>query len=129
MVQIKGTEWQTKNYTTLHRKLNIRAAQTLLKLGVNTGATEVLVVPALQNVVFIWSRFNISYYARRHNKNHVLRGYHTLQGENSLEISWTFLIIWCLYADFKHLGDQNHREKSCYVASECIALSPLVGIC
>jgi hypothetical protein len=28
-----------------------------------------------------------------------------------------------LYADFKHLGDQNHREKSCYVASEFIALS------
>jgi hypothetical protein len=25
-----------------------------------------------------------------------------------------------LYADFKHLGDQNHREKSCYVASEFI---------
>ena len=39
------------------------------------------------------------------------------------------LIIWCLYADFKHLGDQNHREKSCYVASEFIALSLLVGIC
>ena len=38
------------------------------------------------------------------------------------------LIIWCLYADFKHLGDQNHREKSCYGASECIALSLLVGI-
>jgi hypothetical protein len=34
-----------------------------------------------------------------------------------------------LYADFKHLGDQNHREKSCYVASEFIALSLLVGIC
>jgi hypothetical protein len=33
-----------------------------------------------------------------------------------------------LYADFKHLGDQNHREKSCYGASECIALSLLVGI-
>jgi hypothetical protein len=32
------------------------------------------------------------------------------------------LIIWSLYADFKHLGDQNHREKSCYVASEFIAL-------
>jgi hypothetical protein len=30
-----------------------------------------------------------------------------------------------LYADFKHLGDQNHREKSCYVASELIALSLL----
>jgi hypothetical protein len=28
-----------------------------------------------------------------------------------------------LYADFKHLGDQNHREKSCYVASEFIAPS------
>jgi hypothetical protein len=28
-----------------------------------------------------------------------------------------------LYADFKHLGDQNHIEKSCYVASEFIALS------
>ena len=39
------------------------------------------------------------------------------------------LIIWCLYADFKHLGDQNHREKSCYVTSEFIALSLLVGIC
>jgi hypothetical protein len=39
------------------------------------------------------------------------------------------LIIWCLYADFKHLGDQNHRKKSCYVASEFIALSLLVGIC
>ena len=38
------------------------------------------------------------------------------------------LIIWCLYADFKHLGGQNHREKSCYVASEFIALSLLVGI-
>ena len=38
------------------------------------------------------------------------------------------LIIWCLYADFKHLGDQDHREKSCYVASEFIALSLLVGI-
>jgi hypothetical protein len=25
-----------------------------------------------------------------------------------------------LYADVKHLGDQNHREKSCYVASEFI---------
>jgi hypothetical protein len=34
-----------------------------------------------------------------------------------------------LYADFKHLGDQNHREKSCYVAIEFIALSLLVGIC
>jgi hypothetical protein len=31
------------------------------------------------------------------------------------------LIIWCLYADFKHISDQNHREKSCYVASEFIA--------
>ena len=39
------------------------------------------------------------------------------------------LIIWCLYADFKHLGGQNHREKSCYVASEFIAPSLLVGIC
>jgi hypothetical protein len=39
------------------------------------------------------------------------------------------LIIWCLYADFKHLGDQNHREKSCYVACEFIARSLLVGIC
>ena len=39
------------------------------------------------------------------------------------------LIIWCLCADFKHIGDQNHREKSCYVASESIALSLLVGIC
>ena len=28
-----------------------------------------------------------------------------------------------MYADFKHLGDQNQREKSCYVASEFIALS------
>ena len=27
-----------------------------------------------------------------------------------------------MYADFKHLGDQNHREKSCYVAREFIAL-------
>jgi hypothetical protein len=34
-----------------------------------------------------------------------------------------------LYADFKHLGDQNHRDKSCYVASEFIATSLLVGIC
>jgi hypothetical protein len=34
-----------------------------------------------------------------------------------------------LYADFKNLGDQNHREKSCYVASEFIALRFLVGIC
>jgi hypothetical protein len=34
-----------------------------------------------------------------------------------------------LYVDFKHLGDQNHREKSCHVASEFIALSLLVGIC
>jgi hypothetical protein len=34
-----------------------------------------------------------------------------------------------LYADFKHLGDHNHREKSCYVASEFIALNQLVGIC
>jgi hypothetical protein len=33
-----------------------------------------------------------------------------------------------LYADFKHLGYQNHREKSCYGASELIALSLLVGI-
>jgi hypothetical protein len=39
------------------------------------------------------------------------------------------LIIWCLYADFKHLGDQNHGEKSCDVAGEFIALSLLVGIC
>ena len=39
------------------------------------------------------------------------------------------LIIWCLCADFKHIGDQNHREKSCYVASESIAPSLLVGIC
>jgi hypothetical protein len=39
------------------------------------------------------------------------------------------LIIWGLYADLKHLGDQNHREKSCCVASEFIALSLLVGIC
>jgi hypothetical protein len=39
------------------------------------------------------------------------------------------LIIWCLYADFKHLGDQNHREKSCFVASEFIVPSLLVGIC
>jgi hypothetical protein len=34
-----------------------------------------------------------------------------------------------LWTDFKHLGDQNHREKRCYVASEFIALSLLVGIC
>jgi hypothetical protein len=34
-----------------------------------------------------------------------------------------------VYADFKHFGDQNHREKSCYVPSEFIALSLLVGIC
>ena len=27
------------------------------------------------------------------------------------------------------IGDQNHREKSCYVASEFIAPSLLVGIC
>jgi len=33
-----------------------------------------------------------------------------------------------LYADFKHLRDQNHREKSCYVAIEFIAPSLLVGI-
>jgi hypothetical protein len=32
-----------------------------------------------------------------------------------------------LSIDFKHLGDQNHREKNCYVASEFITL--LVGIC
>ena len=50
-----------------------------------------------------------------------LRGYHTLQ--------LNVLIIWCLYADFKHLGDQNHREKSWYLASELIILSLLVGIC
>jgi hypothetical protein len=31
--------------------------------------------------------------------------------------------------DFKHLGDQTHREKNCYMASEFIALSLLVGIC
>ena len=30
-----------------------------------------------------------------------------------------------MYADFKHLGDQNHREKSCYVVSEFIAPSRL----
>ena len=31
-----------------------------------------------------------------------------------------------MYADLKHRGGQNHREKSCYVASEFIALSLLV---
>ena len=46
-----------------------------------------------------------------------------------LTVQLNVLIIWCLYADFKHLGDQNHREKSCYVVSEFIALSLLVGIC
>jgi hypothetical protein len=30
-----------------------------------------------------------------------------------------------LHADFKHLGDQNHREKNWYVASEFIALGLL----
>ena len=30
-----------------------------------------------------------------------------------------------MHADFKHLGDQNHREKNWYVASEFIALSLL----
>ena len=34
-----------------------------------------------------------------------------------------------MYADFKHLGDDNHIEKSCYVASEFIALNLLFGIC
>ena len=46
-----------------------------------------------------------------------------------LTLQLNVLIIWCLYADFKHLGDQNHWEKSCYVASELIALNLLVGIC
>jgi hypothetical protein len=50
--------------------------------------------------------------------------YHTLQGDNSLKSVERFD-----HADFKHLSDQNHREKSCYVASEFIALSLLVGIC
>jgi hypothetical protein len=53
-----------------------------------------------------------------------LRWYHTLQGDNSLKSVERFE-----YADFKHLGNQNHREKSCYVASEFIAPSLLVGIC
>jgi hypothetical protein len=52
-----------------------------------------------------------------------LRGCHTLQGDNFLKS------VERLYAYFKHLGDQNHREKNCYVASEFIALSLLVGIC
>jgi Ni,Fe-hydrogenase I cytochrome b subunit len=33
---------------------------------------------------------------------------------------------FALYADFKHLRDQNHREKSGYVASEFIAPSLLL---
>jgi hypothetical protein len=49
--------------------------------------------------------------------------------EITLKNQLNVLIIWCLFADFKHLGDQNHREKSCYVANEFIALSLLVGIC
>jgi hypothetical protein len=57
-----------------------------------------------------------------------LRWYHTLQGDNSLKSVERFDHM-ILYADFKHLSDQNHREKSCYVASEFIALSLLVGIC
>ena len=57
-----------------------------------------------------------------------LRGYHTLQGDNSLKSVERFdhMMFVCR---FKHLGDQNHREKSCYVASEFIALSLLVVIC
>ena len=39
------------------------------------------------------------------------------------------VLIICLYADFKYLGDQNDREKSCYEASKFIAPSLLVGIC
>ena len=57
---------------------------------------------------------------------HNLRGYHTLQGDNSLKSVERFdhMMFVC-----KHLGDQNHREKSCYVTSEYIALSLLVGMC
>jgi hypothetical protein len=46
--------------------------------------------------------------------------------EITLQNQLNVLIIWCLYADFMHLGDQNHREKSCYVATELIALSFLL---
>jgi hypothetical protein len=65
---------------------------------------------------------NISYI------NNDLRGYHTLQGDNSLKSVERFdnMMFVCR---FQHLGYQNHREKSCYVASEFIALSLLVGIC
>ena len=42
-----------------------------------------------------------------------VRGYHTLQGDNSLKS------IECF----------EHREKSCYAASEFITVSLLVGIC
>ena len=58
------------------------------------------------------------------NTHAYLRRYHTLQGDNSLKSVEHFD-----HADFKHLSDQNHREKSCYVASEFIAMSLLGGIC
>ena len=57
-----------------------------------------------------------------------LRGYHTLQGDNSLKSVECFdhMMFVCR---FQASRDQNHREKSCYVASEFIALSLLVGFC
>ena len=58
----------------------------------------------------------------------LLRVYHTLQGDNSLKSVERFHHMIFVYR-FKHLGDQNQSEKSCYVASEFIALSLLVGIC
>ena len=54
---------------------------------------------------------------------HTLKGVPYITGRLLFKISWTFCFIWFLYADFKHLRDQNHREKSCYVASEFIAES------
>jgi len=59
---------------------------------------------------------------------YILRGYHTLQGDNSLKSveSFDHMMFVCRFQASRW---SNHREKSCYVASEFIALSLLVGIC
>ena len=53
---------------------------------------------------------------------HTLKGVPYITGRLLFKISWTFCFIWFLYADFKHLRDQNHREKSCYVVDELYLL-------
>jgi hypothetical protein len=73
--------------------------------------------------------FTIRYYKFLINLN--LRGYHTLQGDNSLKSVERFdhMMFVCSFQASQWSKPQKEKLLHLYVASEFIALSLLVGIC